>query len=118
MGLFILAEKIDKTWLKNEFGGGKSKYDIGYLYEGVGGSNDKTRASLAYMGDSAQNYSKVQYDIDEKPKGQEETLDKLVGFIKFIHDQTAQQGIMTNAQLNASGDEWVKHFDVEGFLTK
>ncbi|KAI8890806.1 coth-domain-containing protein [Backusella circina FSU 941] len=117
MGLFILAEKIDKTWLKNEFGGGKSKYDIGYLYEGLGGSNDKTRASLTYMGDKPQDYSNIQYGIDEKPKGQNKTLNGLITFIKFIHDQTTQQGAMNTAQLDATAEEWVKHFDVEGFLT-
>jgi hypothetical protein len=111
-----MAEKYNKNWLKNEFGGGSKDYKNGILYQGHGGREYKVRASLDYKGDRAEDYDHKSYTIATKPKKGKNNYDDLVRFIQFIHRQLQEQRNMAPEEIDSTVTEWESTLDVSGFL--
>ncbi|KAG1043791.1 hypothetical protein G6F43_011576 [Rhizopus delemar] len=118
VGILLLVEKYDSTWLEKEFNPQKNaSYSNGILYEGHGGLNDDVRSDLSYRGDNFEAYSDTTYEIAEKPKtGEENSYADLVKFTAFIRDQQLLQKTGDTEHIVSSVSEWEKWIDVEGFL--
>ncbi|KAI9301696.1 coth protein-domain-containing protein [Cunninghamella echinulata] len=116
MGLFLLGEKYDDHWLRNEFAKGDKSYQTGILYEGEGvKKSNKHAADLSYHGDDLSYYTSSAYSISEKPEVGTNSMNDLVSFTKFIDDQLKLQQTNGN-NASASLDEWNKHIDLNGFF--
>ncbi|EIE82833.1 hypothetical protein G6F46_011184 [Rhizopus delemar] len=117
IGLFIITEKYDTTWLNQNFNRQRDKvYYNGILYEGHGGRSSNNRADLSFKGLGA--FKDAAYEISEAPSKGENSFNELNDFTKFINDQST---MMLNARdrvimENTAAVEWEKHIDVDGFL--
>ncbi|KAG0168316.1 hypothetical protein DFQ28_004996 [Apophysomyces sp. BC1034] len=114
IGLFVLVEKYDDTWLENEFHGGIGNKH-GVLYEGKGAAKNRERyADLSYHGDDLAYYAESAYEMKEVDSEKEVSdLGDLVGLAKFIDSQAKMDGDLSNQSL----ETWHSQLDVYGFLT-
>ncbi|KAI8331874.1 coth protein-domain-containing protein [Chlamydoabsidia padenii] len=118
IGLFLLAERYDKTWLKNEFSHGDTSADIGTLFESQGALvKEKKYADLSYYSEDLEIYTSL-YDIEEGAKKKKDLSD-LMDLIEFIHEQLEWQETQNNDSeaLDGSMKLWESKLNVKGTLT-
>ncbi|ORY98112.1 coth protein-domain-containing protein [Syncephalastrum racemosum] len=114
IGLFLLEEKYDDSWLQAEFNGGRTPYDNGMLYRGEGAKKDGRRADLSYHGDDSQYYAGASYAIKEERDGVNSTdagFKDLVSFIQFLDTELRKD------PKTVSLEEWNEHIDMDSFFT-
>ncbi|ORE05374.1 coth-domain-containing protein [Rhizopus microsporus var. microsporus] len=118
IGLYLLVEKYDSTWLANEFDSKRNgQYKNGITYEGHGGRTERNRADFSFKGDDPRIFEESSFEIAEGPKEGNNDFGELVEFTRFVRDQQYLQR-STNAVAKARARyEWEKRLDVEGFLT-
>ncbi|KAF7722851.1 hypothetical protein EC973_002653 [Apophysomyces ossiformis] len=114
IGLFLLVEKYDDTWLKNEFHGGVGRKH-GVLYEGKGiGKDSQTSSDLSYHGSNTASYIESAYELKELDTEEKSSdFHDLMELTKFID---AQIKAVKEAS-NETKDAWEGHLDVRVFLT-
>lgn len=90
LGLFLLVDQLDKTWLRAAYGGGKKKADTGILYMGNrvlnGTDGQQFMSDLSYLGDDQSLYGKNDaYLLKQKSSDKEDKdFTKLAEFTKQI----------------------------------
>ncbi|ORX45648.1 coth-domain-containing protein [Hesseltinella vesiculosa] len=114
IGLFLLTEKYDDRWLRNEYNHGEI-YDSGNLYRAKGAlPKSNIFADLSYHPENTSFYDI--YTVEGQAKHENSTLDALVSFTKFINDQLQWQ-LQNPNELDTSVDVWETQMNVKGFLT-
>ncbi|KAI8062374.1 hypothetical protein BC940DRAFT_322190 [Gongronella butleri] len=69
IGLFLLIERYDDHWLRNEFAAGDKHYANGILYKGDGNiKTKKYKADLSYHGNATAPYEQTSYSVEVEPK--------------------------------------------------
>ncbi|KAI8393492.1 coth protein-domain-containing protein [Radiomyces spectabilis] len=114
IGLFVLAEKYDSTFLRTEFNGGNRPYDHGVLYRGEGTRHGRS-SDLSYFGEDLNLYNDSGYSLEEDAELGPKGFVQLRDFTKFIDDQLQLQK-QPDQDLNATVDIWEKRLDVETFI--
>ncbi|KAG1464740.1 hypothetical protein G6F56_005021 [Rhizopus delemar] len=118
IGLFVLVEKYDATWLEKQFNRDHERpYLNGIMYEGHGGKSNEDRADLSFKGNDISIYDSSSYGIAEKPKGGgSDSFQHLVDFTAFVRDQNAMQSTRNLAAITLAETSWDKLLDIDGFL--
>ncbi|ORY98113.1 coth protein-domain-containing protein [Syncephalastrum racemosum] len=110
IGLFLLEEKYDKTWLRAEFNGGQDPYETGMLYRGDGVSPG---SDLVYHGQDTQHYAKG-YSIKAQRDNVNATdagLKDLIDFMRYLDNELRKD------PNTVSVEEWDKRINLDTFFT-
>ncbi|KAF7728418.1 hypothetical protein EC973_006096 [Apophysomyces ossiformis] len=114
-GLFGLVEIYRKSWLKNEFNGGRKKFDVGIFYKALYYSNGTNlRSDLGYRGENQSLYADGSYAIKTKPKkGEPGNYTRLMEFTRFLANASSSSSSLDGQNVVR---EWEKQISTQSVV--
>ncbi|KAI9244275.1 coth protein-domain-containing protein, partial [Phascolomyces articulosus] len=107
MGLYIMIEHYQPSWLRMVFGNGDPNYKHGSLFFALKlppvTYPENHFSNLEYYPDNKTTYTLGQYEIKEEPSDKKLGYEPLIEFTKFIHDVGSDDITAWNNKLDVDG---------------
>ncbi|KAI9260039.1 coth protein-domain-containing protein [Helicostylum pulchrum] len=118
MGLYVFAEKYDRTWLdQNANPGTPAEYKNGVLYQGTGSTRFPGEFSdLRYISDEPSVYADHGYKIALEDRTEKKGFTVLADFIKFVDDELKKPISNSTENEKELVETWGKMVGAEVFL--
>lgn len=120
LGLYVFAEKYDRTWVdQNANPGTPAEYKNGVFYQGTGSTKFPGELSdLRYISDEPSVYADHSYEIALEDRAEKKGYTVLADFIKFIDDELKKPISNSTENEKELVETWGKMVGVEVFLRK